>query len=117
MAGRAENVGPEWCVTIERGKVREFARAVRDPQAEANVDSVPPTFPVYLSADVLDGLLVCNELGLDRRRLLHGEQEYEYLRPLRVGDRLRCRMRLVGDYVKEGRRGGSMRFVVLETEF
>jgi hypothetical protein len=35
---------------------------------------------------------------------------------LRAGDRLRCRARVVEDYVKEGKRGGRMRFVVCETE-
>jgi hypothetical protein len=60
--------------------------------------------------------LVTEILRLDRGRTVHGEQEYEYMRSLRPGDRLRCRARVVDDYVKQGRRGGRMRFVVCETE-
>jgi acyl-coenzyme A thioesterase PaaI-like protein len=51
------------------------------------------------------------------RRVLHGEQEFEYVRPLRAGDVLSATSRIVDEYEKEGRRGGTMRFVVSETEF
>jgi acyl-coenzyme A thioesterase PaaI-like protein len=51
------------------------------------------------------------------RRVLHGEQEFEYLRPLRAGDVLTATSRIVDEYEKEGKRGGTMRFVVSETEF
>jgi hypothetical protein len=102
----------EWEFAVEAGKLREFARAVHDDHGDA---SAPPTFPVYVTAAYVERLVV-EILKLDRRRTVHGEQEYEYLRPLRAGDRLRCRARVVEDYVKEGKRGGRMRFVVCETE-
>lgn len=102
----------EWEFAVEAGKLREFARAVHDDHRDA---SAPPTFPVYVTAAYVERLVV-EILKLDRRRTVHGEQEYEYLRPLRAGDRLRCRARVVEDYVKEGKRGGRMRFVVCETE-
>jgi hypothetical protein len=102
----------EWDFIVEAGKLREFARAVHD---DPSVGIAPPTFPVYVTAAYVERLVV-DILKLDRRRTVHGEQEYEYLRPLRAGDRLRCRARVVEDYVKEGKRGGRMRFVVCETE-
>jgi hypothetical protein len=102
----------EWDFVVEAGKVREFARAVHDDSAG---DTVPPTFPVCVTAAYVERLVV-EVLKLDRRRTVHGEQAYEYLRPLRAGDRLRCRARIVEDYVKDGKRGGRMRFVVCETE-
>jgi acyl dehydratase len=46
---------------------------------------------------------------------LHGEQEYRYLGPVRVGDVLTARGRVVDTYTKEGRRGGTMTFTVTET--
>jgi hypothetical protein len=102
-----------WDCVVEAGASRAFARAVRDDHAAA--DEVPPTFPISLTAECTHRLI--NEvLRLDRRRTLHGEQEYEYLRPLRVGDRLHCQARIVEDYVKQGRRGGAMRFIVWEAE-
>jgi N-terminal half of MaoC dehydratase len=102
----------EWEFIVENGKVREFARAVHDDSAG---DMAPPTFPVCVTAAYVERL-VADILKLDRRRTVHGEQEYEYLRPLRPGDRLRCRARVVEDYVKDGKRGGRMRFIVCETE-
>jgi acyl dehydratase len=54
---------------------------------------------------------------LDYRRLLHGEQEFEYLRPIRAGDLLRFRSRTKEVFEKQGKRGGTMTFVIGETEF
>lgn len=104
-----------WEFPVEWGKVREFARAVHDDHADDTDLVAPPTFPIVLTADFVERLIV-DELKLDRRRVVHGEQEYEYLRPLKPGDRLLCRARVVDDYVKEGKRGGQMRFIVCETE-
>src|SRR5256885_11475412 len=78
----------EWIHPIEWGKVREFARAVHDDHPES--EAAPPTFPVVLNADFIE-TLVSDILKLDRQRTVHGEQEYEYRRPLRVGETVRCR--------------------------
>ncbi len=107
--------GSEWVFPIDETKVREFARAVEAPDAEAERCAVPPTFPIFGSL-ALESMDLLKEANIDLRRLLHGEQEYEYVRPLKIGDRLCCKTRIADDYVKEGRRGGRMRFVVLETE-
>ncbi len=103
----------EWVHPVEWGKVREFARAVHDPRADPTTP--PPTFPVVLTAEFIERF-VRELLPLDRQRTVHGEQEYEYWRPLRVGQSVRCRARLAGDEVKRGKRGGSMRFVTVEIE-
>ena len=101
----------DWVHPVEWGKVREFARAVHDPRADPSTP--PPTFPVVLSAEFIERL-VRELLPLDRRRTVHGEQEYEYRRPLRIGQSVRCRARLTRDEVKTGKRGGAMRFVTVE---
>jgi acyl-coenzyme A thioesterase PaaI-like protein len=54
---------------------------------------------------------------MDMRRVLHGEQEFEYVRPLRAGDVLTAETRVKDQYEKEGKRGGTMKFVVTETVF
>lgn len=101
-----------WEFPVEWAKVREFARAVHDDHCDGDV---PPTFPISLSAEFVERLVV-DELKLDRHRTVHGEQDYEYLRPLKVGDRLIGRARITEDQFKEGKRGGRMRFIVCETE-
>lgn len=104
-------VGAEWSFPIDESKVRDFARAV----FQDDPTRVPPTFPAYgIYAYERPGLLA--EAGLDWTLVLHGEQEYEYLSPMHVGQRLVCRSRITADYRKEGRRGGTMRFIVQETE-
>ena len=105
----------EWVHPVEWGKVREFARAVKDRHSEAADLVPPPTFPVVLNADFIERMVV-DRLLLDRKRTVHGEQEYEYRRPLKVGERVRCRARIASDTAKEGKRGGRMRFIVSEIE-
>lgn len=65
---------------------------------------VPPTFPIIFTTPFLEVLLV-DLLKLDRSRVLHGEQEYVYRRPLRIGDRIVARSRIAEDYEKVGKRG------------
>jgi acyl dehydratase len=108
----------EW--VVERGKIREFARACLDDNpAYQTADAVaPPTFPQTAGSfweppGSRTGLTRPFELA----RLLHGEQEFEYVRPLRAGDVLTGQTRLKDYYEKPGRRGGTMRFAVYETTF
>jgi len=101
----------EWVHPVEWGKVREFARAVNDPRTDPQTP--PPTFPVVLTAEFIERF-VRELLPLDRQRTVHGEQEYEYRRPLRIGQSVRCQARLTRDEVKSGKRGGAMRFVTVE---
>ena len=109
----SERVVAEWLATVEAGKVREFARAVKDAHWAADPPVPPPTYPVVLSAEFVERLVV-EILRLDRSRTVHGEQEYEYVRPLRAGERVRCRAVIVEDGIKTGRRGGRMRMIVTE---
>lgn len=118
-------------LTVEPGKVAEFAAAVghndpvfRDPDAatERGFDRIPapPTFtrtsmfPRYRPAGV--GRLGF-DVGFDLRYELHGEQRYEFDRPVYVGDTLSGTTTLTDAYEREGRQGGTMTFAVLETEY
>jgi len=111
MSAELGKVLAEWVHPVEWGKVREFIRAVHDPRADPQTP--PPTFPVVLTAEFIERF-VRELLPLDRQRTVHGEQEYEYRRPLRIGQIVRCRARLTRDDVKRGKRGGSMRLVTVE---
>jgi hydroxyacyl-ACP dehydratase HTD2-like protein with hotdog domain len=55
------------------------------------------------------------ELGLDFMTLVHGEQEFEYVRPVRAGETLTLTGRIADVYEKTGS-SGTLDFVVLETE-
>jgi hypothetical protein len=55
---------------------------------------------------------------MDQRRGLHAEQEYVFHGPPpAAGTRLTGQSRVAEIYQKDGRRGGTMTFVVLVTEF
>jgi hypothetical protein len=105
----------EWKFHVEAGKVLEFGRAVHDVHAQDSTIA-PPTFPVVAAADFVERLIT-TVLALDRSRTVHGEQTYEYVEPIVAGDVLRCRARLVGDEIKAGKRGGTMRVVTTEVEY
>jgi len=112
--------GPEGRMSIEAGKIAEFARAVKDGNpAYTRPDGTPapPTFLMTL-AHWMGSLGETRQgIKLDYRRLLHGEQEFEYVRPIRAGDVLTFRSRTKDVLQKEGKRGGTMTFVIGETEF
>jgi acyl dehydratase len=55
--------------------------------------------------------------NLDYARVLHGEQEFVYQRLPVAGETLKGTMRISKDFEKEGKRGGTMRFVTYETKF
>jgi acyl dehydratase len=114
---------------IELGHVQDFARAVGEDNPvffEAEVAEqhgfpnvvAPPTFTTTQIFQVPRDRRE-RELGanLDYRRVLHGEQEFVYKRLPVAGETLKGRMRIARDFTKEGKRGGSMRFVTYESVF
>ena len=116
---------PPFAVTVERGRIKEFARAIGDLNPLYMDDAVgrasefgditaPPTFPVTFRHESSDSAAALRDLGVDISRVLHGEQEFEHFRPIRPGDMLLCRTKITDIYEKTGR-SGSMAFVARET--
>ena len=88
---------------VGREKVREFARAVfatnpvnLDPEAAraaGHADVVaPPTFPVVVQEHTLAQLLDDKDAGIDFGRVVHGDQRFEYSRPIVAGDELTAQL-------------------------
>ena len=80
---------------VSRVKIKEFADAIGDPnpvyrdagaaKAAGYPDVIaPPTFPIVIS--LTSGSLTDPELGLNWAMVVHGEQRFEYQRPLHAGD-------------------------------
>jgi MaoC dehydratase-like protein len=116
---------PPYAVTVERGKIKEFARAIGDLSPFYLDDEVakagpwgdiiaPPTFPVTFRDERADTGELLRDLGVDISRLLHGEQEFEHFKPIRPGRTYLCRTRVADIYEKAGK-SGPMAFVVRET--
>lgn len=105
--------GPEWRCPVEWSKVREFALAVHDDHAVGDPLPVPPTFPAY-ALNAFETFYGSAAAGFDMTKALHAEEDYEYARPLRVGDTLVGHSVVTGERYREGRRGGTLRFVDTE---
>lgn len=114
---------------LNRSKLAELARAFHeeDPvwsQADAARAAgfatlpVPPTATVIADHERQGGALAHAEaLGVDIGRLLHGEAAWEFERPLRLDDRLTATSKVTGVKTREGKRGGTMTFITIETTF
>ncbi|MDV3133380.1 MaoC family dehydratase N-terminal domain-containing protein [Mycobacterium sp. 29Ha] len=111
---------------IDRSKVREFALSLDDHDpvyqdaAAARAAGfaaipAPPTF-VVSSAHWRDDDMF-GALGLDLRRVLHGECGWEYFTPVLVGDELTETRRVSNVTRRKGKRGGTMTMVTIETDF
>lgn len=89
--------------------VARFIEATGDPQS-GDPSYVPLTFLTTARIGVPG-------LGLDgaKMQLIHGEQEYQYARRLRVGEKFTCVSRIVDIREKSGR-SGPMTFVTTEIE-
>ena len=110
--------GPETTMHVELGKIREFARAVKDDKAAYRDGTLaPPTFLMTLALWIGGMGETRTAVKLDFLRLLHGEQDFEYVKPIRAGDVLTFRSRTKEVFDKQGKRGGKMLFIVGETEF
>ncbi|MFC4913697.1 MaoC family dehydratase N-terminal domain-containing protein [Actinomadura gamaensis] len=84
---------------VSRVKIREFADAIGDPnpvyrdpeaaRAAGHPDVIaPPTFPIVVS---LGGSALADPgLGINFAMVVHGEQRFEYVRPVRAGDVVTC---------------------------
>jgi hypothetical protein len=110
---------------VERGKIREFARAIKDDDplyydeghaAKEAGGIMPPVTFLQTLAHWDDGR-GRPRLPFDLKRVLHGEQEFELLAPIHAGDVLTAVSKIVDVYEKPGKRGGSMTFAVTETEY
>lgn len=119
---------PPFTVEVEKGKIREFALALGDENPiffddsaarEAGLPGIvaPLTFATAMqnwSAGDSSGPIT--EMGGDYSRVVHGDQEYEYYRPVACGDVLTGQTR-VADIAHKTGRSGPLDLVKFETVF
>ena len=97
---------------IEKGKIRELALAIGDLKEEyLNGEAVPPTFPTVI--DFWGGGSSSSELlNLNMKKVLHGEQEYEYFREIIPDEEITVHGVIEKAYTK-----ASMNFFVLRKDY
>ena len=117
------HVEPAFEVLVEKGRLRLFAKATGQTDPVYTDDAValaaghpalpvPPTFLFCLEMEAPDPAAIRNLLGMDYRRLLHGEQGFVYERMAYAGDVLRFEQSIEDIYDKKN---GALEFVVRKT--
>lgn len=123
LAHLVGKTGNPFTFQVDQRHIRQFAQAIGDTNplytdeqyAKTTVHGgliAPPTFPIAISPDDNEEQF---DLGLDYRRMLHGEQQFIYTRAIRPGDVLQCQLKVSDVYEREGK-SGTMEFLVLDTE-
>lgn len=108
MNARAEGkVYPETRFVVTRAHVDRFRAAVG---GEAST-SVPLTFVTAAEFASFPAIVGDPDVALDFSRVVHAEQEYEFARPLRVGESLSARPRIA-----HARTKGGNGFLTIETQ-
>ena len=125
MPLNASLVGKEYAslqLAVERGHVTRFAEAIGE-EAAVFLDAgaaraagypeqlAPPTFVTTMQIMASAQAAADPELGLDYTRVVHGEQAYDYRRPVHVGDSLTAVPRIA-----EIRARGPLEFLVVESD-
>jgi hypothetical protein len=113
--------GDAFDLTVERGKIREFARATKSENPEYLDDATPVSPPTFLVTSAFwspPGAMRWGSLKLDMRRVLDGGREFVFHGPPpEAGTKLTAQTRVDDIYEKEGKRGGTMTFVETVQEF
>lgn len=112
----------EVSLTVERDQVLQFDDAIGEQspafrEAEAARSAgyaeqlAPPTFVTKIQILASAQVVLDQELGLNYMMVVHGEQEFEWRRPVVVGDVLTAVPRIADIYSK-----GPNEFLVIEAE-
>ena len=111
-------------VEVEKGPLRFFAKAIGEADLiytdeaaarKAGYRSlpVPPTYLLSLDMARPDAFAWMVELGIDLKRMLHGEQSFEYFLIACAGDVLTFEHQVADIYEKKG---GALQFVQRKTK-
>ena len=116
-------------IEVQRNKIDELTTAIgdanpvyhsREAAQAAGFPDVPisPTTPTMFSSwgnRQRESSLA--DVGINVARILHGEEEYEYLKPIYPNDILTGTTTLVDGKTRRGSNGSSMDILTLETRY
>jgi acyl dehydratase len=117
---------PPFTIEVARCKIHELALAIGDTnpiyhnQQEAQAAGYADT-PLFPTSPTVFGLWGITEmlghlvsLGINVMRILHGEEEYEYLAPIYPNDVLTGVVTVAEGKSRQGKNGSSMDIITLE---
>ncbi|HYT37244.1 MAG TPA: MaoC family dehydratase N-terminal domain-containing protein [Ktedonobacteraceae bacterium] len=116
-------------IEVQRNKIHELTTAIgdndpvyhsREAAQEAGFSDVPisPTTPTMFTFwGNTQRRVRLADIGIDVTRILHGEEEYEYLAPIYPNDILTGTTTLVDGKTRSGSNGHSMDILTTETRY
>lgn len=105
---------PPFAVTVSPERLARFTEAIGEHNPVFRAGIAPPTFLKVLEGEDNSSRRILETLGVELSRVLHAEQQFDYLGPVRAGDELKVERRVSDLYEKKG---GEMDFIVIETNF
>ena len=117
---------PPFTIQVERGKVHELALAIgdenpiyhsREAAGYADMPLYPTSPTVFAFWGNTQKMGQQASLGIELKRVLHGEEAYEYLAPIAPGDTLTGIMTLADVKTTQGQGGTSMDIITFETRY
>lgn len=107
-------------LTVDAGRLRFFAKAIGETNPTFTDDTaaraaghatlpVPPTFLFAIELERPDPFKWLADVGVDLRRILHGEQRFTYHSVAHAGDVLTAHPRIRDVYTKKN---GALEFIV-----
>lgn len=113
--------GTPFVLDVERGKIREFARATGSANPAYLESEEPPMPATFLTTQFFWQTPTSNPwaaVEFSPERGLHAEQEFTFHGPPpAAGTRLTGTSKITNIFEKQGRRGGPMTFVEMVTEY
>ena len=111
-------------VDVEKGQLKFFASATGETNPVYFDESAakaaghpaipaPPTFLFCLGTMAPGDENIMGKLGVDIGRVLHGEQQFTYAKPIYAGDTITMTTKITDIYDKKG---GALDFIVQDTE-
>ena len=83
LAGRTFDPTPPYAVSRE--KIAEFTGAIGSPDLDEG-ETAPLTFPIVVAFGAMSQLMTDPSVGIELQNVVHGDQRFEYTRPVRAGD-------------------------------
>ena len=111
LRARIGSTAPPITATVEAGHLKRFTEAIGDHDPRW-LKEAPPTFLVALAPPSMH-LAEAEEYG---KGWLNGGNRFEYIEPVKVGDRITATGRVADVYEKSGS-SGSLLFILFETEY
>lgn len=119
------HVSPPTSIVVEPGQLRLFNKSIGEDRAiyldesaarQAGHRSIlaPPTFATCLERLAPQTGPTYEDLGIDYKYLLHGEESFEYYGSIYAHDTITIQTTITDMY---DRKGGELEFMVFETRF